>query len=85
MHLDSQMSYVLFHEAGLMETFRVPQREFITYFRALEANYGINVCKYMYMYTKCMLYHHTHNYVYVCVCVCVCNLTRDCPCARYAG
>lgn len=40
------MAYVLFHEAGLMETFHVPQREFINYFRALEANYGSNVCKY---------------------------------------
>ena len=40
-----QMAYVLFHEAGLMETFHVPQREFVNFFRALEANYGSNVCK----------------------------------------
>ena len=49
-----QMSYVLFHEAGLMETFRVPQREFINYFRALEANYGSNVCKYTCKTTTCV-------------------------------
>lgn len=36
---------MLFHEAGLMETFKIPQREFVNYFRALEANYGTNVCK----------------------------------------
>ena len=47
------MAYVLFHEAGLMETFRVPQREFVNYFRALEANYGSNVCKSI-MYNVCM-------------------------------
>ena len=39
------MAHMLFHEAGLMETFQIPQREFINYFRALEANYGNNVCK----------------------------------------
>jgi len=38
------MTYVLFQEAGLMETFRIPQREFVNFFRALEANYGSNVC-----------------------------------------
>ena len=40
-----QMAHVLFHEAGLMETFQIPQRQFVNYFRALEANYGSNVCK----------------------------------------
>ncbi len=39
------MAHMLFHEAGLMETFQIPQREFVNYFRALEANYGSNVCK----------------------------------------
>ena len=53
------MAYVLFHEAGLMETFHVPQREFINYFRALEANYGSNVCKYTHSHT-CMHTHHTY-------------------------
>lgn len=52
-HMHIQMAYVLFHEAGLMETFRVPQREFVNYFRALEANYGSNVCKSI-MYNVCM-------------------------------
>lgn len=42
-HILSHMSYVLFNEAGLMETFRISQREFINYFRALEVNYGRNV------------------------------------------
>lgn len=41
-----QMAHTLFHEAGLMETFQIPQREFINYFRALELNYGSNVCEY---------------------------------------
>ncbi len=40
------MAYVLFQESGLMETFKIPQREFINFFRVLEANYGSNVCKY---------------------------------------
>lgn len=39
------MAYCLFLEAGLIETFRIPQREFINYFRAMEANYGTNACK----------------------------------------
>jgi hypothetical protein len=41
----AQMAHMLFHEAGLMETFQIPQREFVNYFRALEANYGNNVCE----------------------------------------
>ena len=28
-----------------METFEIPQVEFINYFRALEINYGSGVCK----------------------------------------
>ena len=28
-----------------METFRISQRQFINYFRALEVNYGSNVCE----------------------------------------
>ena len=40
-----QMAHMLFHEAGLMETFKIPQREFVNYFRALETNYGSNVCE----------------------------------------
>lgn len=39
------MANKLFMEAGLIETFQIPQREFINYFRALEANYGSNTCE----------------------------------------
>ena len=72
-----QMSYVLFHEAGLMETFRVPQREFINYFRALEANYGSNVC-------ECM-HTHTHTIPLMCVIVMVRNAFMRMPLFNQAG
>nr|BAA34309.1 EFPDE3 [Ephydatia fluviatilis] len=42
-HILSQMAYCLFNEAGLMETFKIPHRKFINFFRALEAHYGNNV------------------------------------------
>ena len=51
------MAYCLFHEAGLIEIFQIPEKQFINYFRALEINYGCGVCK------LC---------VCVCMCVCVC-------------
>lgn len=39
------MAYCLFHEAGLIEIFQIPEKQFINYFRALEINYGCGVCK----------------------------------------
>ncbi|XP_030056902.1 cGMP-inhibited 3',5'-cyclic phosphodiesterase 3B [Microcaecilia unicolor] len=35
----SQVTYTLFHDAGLMEIFKIPSREFMNYFRALENGY----------------------------------------------
>ena len=32
-----------------METFKIPHRKFINYFRALEAHYGNNVCKWVWL------------------------------------
>ena len=39
------MAYCLFHEAGLVDIFQIPEKQFINYFRALEINYGSGVCK----------------------------------------
>jgi hypothetical protein len=39
-HILSQMAYCLFLEAGLIDTFEIPQKQFLNYFRMLEANYG---------------------------------------------
>ena len=39
------MAYCLFHEAGLIDIFQIPEKQFINYFRALEINYGCGVCK----------------------------------------
>lgn len=38
------MAYCLFLEAGLIDTFEIPQKQFLNYFRILEANYGSNSC-----------------------------------------
>ncbi|XP_029438018.1 cGMP-inhibited 3',5'-cyclic phosphodiesterase B isoform X2 [Rhinatrema bivittatum] len=35
----SQVTYTLFQDAGLMEIFKIPSREFMNYFRALENGY----------------------------------------------
>ena len=40
-----QMAYQVFMEMGLMETFHIPPRPFINFFRALELNYGVGPCE----------------------------------------
>lgn len=40
-----QMCYQVFMEMGLMETFHIPPRPFINFFRALELNYGVGACE----------------------------------------
>ncbi|XP_053575694.1 cGMP-inhibited 3',5'-cyclic phosphodiesterase 3A [Bombina bombina] len=42
----SQMSYRLFDDMGLLETFKIPLREFMNYFHALECGYRDIPCKY---------------------------------------
>ncbi|XP_041653174.1 cGMP-inhibited 3',5'-cyclic phosphodiesterase A-like [Cheilinus undulatus] len=37
----SQVSYLLFEDTGLFETFRIPVQEFMNYFRALENGYRV--------------------------------------------
>ena len=39
------MAYCLFHEAGLVDIFQIPEKQFINYFRSLEINYGSGVCE----------------------------------------
>lgn len=67
------MAYCLFHEAGLIEIFQIPEKQFINYFRALEINYGCGVCK------LCMCV-----YVRACMrgCACVRAYMRACMCVH---
>lgn len=40
-----QVSYRLFEDMGLFETFKIPVREFMNYFHALECGYREIPCK----------------------------------------
>lgn len=42
-----QVSYRLFEDMGLFEAFKIPIREFMNYFHALEIGYRDIPCKYM--------------------------------------
>lgn len=42
-----QVSYRLFEDMGLFEAFKIPVREFMNYFHALEIGYREIPCKYM--------------------------------------
>ena len=41
----SQVSYRLFEDTGLFETFKIPVQEFMNYFHALENGYRVIPCK----------------------------------------
>lgn len=41
----SQVSYRLFEDTGLFETFKIPMQEFMNYFHALENGYRVIPCK----------------------------------------
>lgn len=43
--LTSQVSYRLFEDTGLFETFRIPAQEFMNYFHALENGYRVIPCE----------------------------------------
>lgn len=45
-----QVSYRLFEDMGLFEAFKIPVREFMNYFHALEIGYREIPCKYMLFY-----------------------------------
>lgn len=40
-----QVSYRLFEDTGLFETFKIPVKEFMNYFHALESGYRDIPCK----------------------------------------
>lgn len=41
----SKVSYRLFKDTGLFETFKIPIQEFMNYFHALENGYRVIPCK----------------------------------------
>lgn len=43
--LHSQVTYTLFQDTGLFEIFKIPVREFMAYFSALESGYRDIPCK----------------------------------------
>lgn len=47
----SQVSYRLFEDTGLFETFKIPIQEFMNYFHALENGYRVIPCKYGRVFT----------------------------------
>lgn len=48
--LVSQVSYRLFEDTGLFETFKIPVKEFMNYFHALENGYRDIPCKLQHLF-----------------------------------